>query len=261
MSDTIPEPKDPALLAIVEVDKAQRVYCAQPGCHHTVYKAIHVVRDHGELLVLGSTCFAKRFGGLSALGPAYHGGGQGQVLTDAERALLVDNTQALLAQFAAQAEQAAQEAEAARKLAEEDAKRQQAQRQAQAQAQAAMMQQLWAPRNQGPRVHWRSDQPWPWVKPNSSFLAIQLQDGSGWVRAQHRDGRQFIVPWPAFDGWEEALPPKVGQPDMEVGGYAVRQILEAVAYLRAQAVQEKVTGIWREVTALLSPRAGGGHGP
>lgn len=35
----------PRLLAIVEVDKTARVYCAQPGCKHTVYKAIHVVRE------------------------------------------------------------------------------------------------------------------------------------------------------------------------------------------------------------------------
>ncbi len=38
----------PCLLAIVEVDKSERVYCAQPGCHHTVYKAIHVVKEAGQ---------------------------------------------------------------------------------------------------------------------------------------------------------------------------------------------------------------------
>lgn len=44
----------PSLMAIVQVDKAERVYCAQPGCHHTVYKAIHVVKEGDHLLVLGS---------------------------------------------------------------------------------------------------------------------------------------------------------------------------------------------------------------
>ena len=55
-----PTPKDlstpsgtPRLMAVVEVDKSERVYCAQPGCHHTVYKAIHVVKEAGHLLVLG----------------------------------------------------------------------------------------------------------------------------------------------------------------------------------------------------------------
>ena len=46
----------PKLMAIVEVDKAERVYCAQPGCSHTVYKAIQVVKEGDKLLVLGSRC-------------------------------------------------------------------------------------------------------------------------------------------------------------------------------------------------------------
>lgn len=41
----------PRLLAIVEVDKSEKVFCAQPGCHHTVYKAIHVVKE-GEMLLV-----------------------------------------------------------------------------------------------------------------------------------------------------------------------------------------------------------------
>lgn len=52
-------------------------------------------------MVLGSTCFAKRYGSGKALGPAQHGagGGAGLSLTDEERQLLIDNTAALLAQF------------------------------------------------------------------------------------------------------------------------------------------------------------------
>jgi hypothetical protein len=41
----------PRLLAIVEVGKSEKVFCAQPGCHHTVYKAIHVVKE-GEMLLV-----------------------------------------------------------------------------------------------------------------------------------------------------------------------------------------------------------------
>ena len=99
------------LMAIVEVDKAERVYCAQPGCHHTVYKAIHVVREDDRLLVLGSTCFQKRFGSLTALGKAQHWGGNGKVLTSEERALLAENTQALLARFEAEEARLREEAE------------------------------------------------------------------------------------------------------------------------------------------------------
>ena len=53
----------PKLLAIVEVDKKKRVQCGQRGCGHGVYKAIHIVQDDDGLLVLGSTCYAKRYEG------------------------------------------------------------------------------------------------------------------------------------------------------------------------------------------------------
>lgn len=101
----------PRLLAIVEVDKSEKVFCAQPGCHHTVYKAIHVVKEGEMLLVLGSTCFEKRYGNLKALSKAQHWGGNGKVLTSEERALLAQNTQALLARFEAEEAQIRQEAE------------------------------------------------------------------------------------------------------------------------------------------------------
>lgn len=104
----------PRLLAIVEVDKSEKVFCAQPGCHHSVYKAIHVVKDGKQMLVLGSTCFQKRYGSLTALGKAQHWGGSGKLLTSEERALLAENTQVLLARF--EAEEARLRQEAALKL-------------------------------------------------------------------------------------------------------------------------------------------------
>lgn len=51
------------LLAIVAVLPQKRVQCS--GCGHGVYAAIHVVEENGQILVLGSTCFAKRFGSAS----------------------------------------------------------------------------------------------------------------------------------------------------------------------------------------------------
>ncbi len=87
------------LLAIVSVEHDDRVRCGQPNCGHSVYRRIHVVRENSRLLVLGSTCFAKRYGADTALGGAKYGGGEGRPLTEAERQLLVSNTEALLAQF------------------------------------------------------------------------------------------------------------------------------------------------------------------
>ncbi len=98
--------------------------------------------------------------------------------------------------------------------------------------------------------------PWNWMRPNSSVAAFKLHDGSGWVRVQHKDGRQFVVPWPSFEGWEEALPPVVGRPYIEVGDYeVVGQVVGAVSYLRAQAEAEKVTGLWSDAVTLLGAKA------
>ena len=98
--------------------------------------------------------------------------------------------------------------------------------------------------------------PWNWMRPNSSVAAFKLHDGSGWVRVQHKDGRQFVVPWPSFEGWEEALPPVVGRPNLEMSGYeVVGQIAGAVSYLRAHAFGEKVTGLWNDVVSLLGAKA------
>ena len=44
------QPHLPAkLLAIIEVSPSEKVRCGRPGCKHTVYKAVHVVRDAGQL--------------------------------------------------------------------------------------------------------------------------------------------------------------------------------------------------------------------
>ena len=235
----------PCLLAIVEVDKSERVYCAQPGCHHTVYKAIHVVKEGEQLLVLGSTCFEKRYGNLKALGKAQHWGGNGKVLTSEERALLAHNTQALVARF---------EAEEARL-------RQEAQLKLQSLREAATRPVPVTRVPTTPLVQWpaavgsmapRGVFPWPWMKPGTSVAAFKFQDGSGWVRVQHKDTRQFIVPWPSFDGWDEALPPVVGRPNMEIGGYEViGPVPVAIAFLRDHAEAEKVTGVWAEVAVVL----------
>lgn len=87
------------LIAIVGVDQDAKVQCQQPGCGHSVYRRIHVVQEAGKLLVLGSTCFEKRFGTVSALGNATYGGGAGRTLTVEEREMLIQNTAELIARF------------------------------------------------------------------------------------------------------------------------------------------------------------------
>lgn len=234
-------------MAIVEVDKAERVYCAQPGCHHTVYKAIHVVKEDGKLLVLGSTCFQKRFGSPTALGKAQHWGGNGKVLSSEERALLVENTQALLSRFEAEEARLREEAEQKLQWLREELARRSPIRQVPTASPLQM------PGMRGMSL--RGMFPWTWMMSGSSVAAFKLRDGSGWVRVQHKDRRQFIVPWPSFEGWEESLPPVVGRANLEVGGYEVGLVGDAIAYLRAHSVGEKITGVLGDVTGLLGIRS------
>lgn len=97
-------PLSDRLLAIVGVDKAERVVCQAVGCGHGVYRRIHVVR-HGDssVGVYGSDCFGKLFGQLGGKAPHY-GSGDSRELTPEERQMLAENTQRLIAQFEAEHE-------------------------------------------------------------------------------------------------------------------------------------------------------------
>ena len=93
---------DIELLAVVEVDPADRVRCQAPRCGHSVYKRIHVVRDGPDLRVYGSDCFGQLFGHRLPNAKPRHGGSEGRLLSDEERHLLLENTAALLERFEAE---------------------------------------------------------------------------------------------------------------------------------------------------------------
>lgn len=226
------------LLAIVAVDFDKRVQCRQPGCGHSVYRQVHVVQDGPELLVLGSTCFAKRYGGSNALGGPSYGGGGGRQLTDAERELLANNTAALLAQFEAEA----QEVERLRREAFSK------------QVPPPLVARPVESRPTPPTSSRSFSSPFPWAAPGRSMLYLHMQDGTGWIRVEHKDGQQRLVPWPKFEGWDETLPSSVGLADHELGCLHVRDIVSALIYLRQHAQWEKVVGSWRELNVLVSGR-------
>ena len=230
------------LLAIVSVEHEDRVQCGQPGCGHSIYRAIHVVRDNGSLIVLGSTCFAKRYGSAATLGTARFGTGDGgRKLTAEERMLLVDNTAELLARFEAE--------ELARVMTLAHSKpipvSQLAQHPVPQKVDAPPM--YWAVM---PALSPSSPTPWKWMKPLTSMAYFRLRDGTGWIRVQHRDSRQMLVPWPVFDGWDEAFPPSIGLVDSDCGGYVLpADVRGSISYLRSKAERELVTGIWKEIVA------------
>lgn len=243
------------LRAIVALDVSNRVQCQNPGCGHSVYAAVHVVEEDNGLLVLGSTCFAKRYGGASALGTAQYGAGGGRKLTDHERAMLLQNTAALLAHFEAQ--EAAARADALQRLEhlrQLHEQRGQHQREQKVRPPGAE----WNPTRRvsgRPGLLPESPSPWPWQKDRTSVAVFASPRGQCWVRVQHRDNSQKLVPWPAFEGWDIALPTAVGVADRELGAVATPDIVEALRVLRQHGYSEPRVGTWQQVV----PRGRSNH--
>jgi hypothetical protein len=91
------------LLAVVEVDKADRIQCQAEGCGHSVYKRIHVVLAGLEFKVIGSQCYERLYGQATLIGQApQYGTGTGRLLTPEERLILVENTAAFIEALEAQ---------------------------------------------------------------------------------------------------------------------------------------------------------------
>ena len=86
------------LLQIVEVDPEDKVRCCAPDCHRSVYKRIHVVRESGEIFVLGETCYRLIYKNIESTKSSYFGGSS-RKLSSEERILLIENTEALIAKF------------------------------------------------------------------------------------------------------------------------------------------------------------------
>lgn len=205
------------LRAIVAVDPADRVRCQQPHCGRGVYARIHVVEEDGQLLVLGSDCFTKRYGEGKATDFHEHGSGGGRLLTDAERELLLNNTKALLAQFEAERQKERELAEA--KLA--SLRELFAARQARFESSQVQAPELWQqpeidteqqPTEEIPLPTWASLK-----KPNSSLFAYGMGNGQYWVLIQSSSHAGcFIAPAPTpFESWDEALPASIGSVDAE----------------------------------------------
>lgn len=244
------------LLAVIRVPEEDRVQCQNPGCGHGVHAAVHIVRDAGDLMVLGSTCFERRYGSAKALGGAqYSSGAGGRPLSADERDLLVSNTELLLARFAEEervrllrvqaleqerrrleAEEAERRAEFARAAREreqsgwldprEKLRLLRAEFGARKTVQQAIQQVAVDPISL-PTVNLAEPPIWAAeVKQNGSFFCHLFKDESQWVVYQRQDGAYALRPWPdAKDGWDEALPPSLGQVRPELGYYRIADYL------------------------------------
>ena len=94
--------------------------------------------------------------------------------------------------------------------------------------------------------------PWaPQRKPHSSFLFYKLRDGQGtWVVYTRFDGSNRMVPLPAFDGWDESMPPTIGIPELGETAYRTTDLIQALGYLSPRAEQIRTTSSASEIELL-----------
>jgi hypothetical protein len=229
------------LLSVVSVEPERRVQCQQPGCGRGVHAAVHVVREAGRLMVLGSTCFQSRYGGPGALGPSRFDAGGGRALTQEERDLLVANAEALIEAFEAELAKKA-EAEASTNQGDTNLVR------PDLRADLGRDDRARHPGSGPPARSRARPSPWPWQRPNTSVALIEGPAGT-WVRVEHGDGCQRLVPWPRFEGWELALPPEVGSPDDITQAIKTLNIVSALQVLRGLGF--RVTAMtWQELVRI-----------
>ncbi|WBY01526.1 hypothetical protein PE066_18990 [Ramlibacter tataouinensis] len=212
-----------------------------------MYAAVHVVEEDGHILVLGSTCFRKRYGSAKSLGKAQFGVGSSRLLTEEERQIMPDNTAVLIARFEDEDRvRAAALASAAKERRVLQAREEQF-RQVRGQASSVATTQTRPNAGRG-LAALIAGTPWPWQSEHHTSVAVLLApNGHPWVRVQHRDGLHRLVPWPVFPGWEMALPPEVGRPDPGVQGYAVADIATALQLLQERGFSRPNVGRWRDV--------------
>ena len=81
----------------------------------------------------------------------------------------------------------------------------------------------------------------------SSVAVFTAPDGAHWVRVQHKDRSQKLVPWPQFQGWESALPSGIGRADASIGAIAVDNIADAIQVLGHLGFLGPEVGRWQDV--------------
>ncbi|MDM0116755.1 hypothetical protein QTI66_31975 [Variovorax sp. J22R133] len=99
------------------------------------------------------------------------------------------------------------------------------------------------------------ESPWAqWRKPRRAFMFYGLMDGSAWVLFMHKDGRHVMAPWPILeDGWDESIPARIGQADLELGVYVLADLNQAMGYLSPLSRSVRSASNWTELLAIRWP--------
>jgi hypothetical protein len=78
-------------------------------------------------------------------------------------------------------------------------------------------------------------------KPHTAFTYHKLRDDTAWIIYTRVDGQPAVVPWPSFDGWDEALPPSVGVADSDAGHYRAESLYGVLMFFRERTVATKTS--------------------
>lgn len=196
----------------------------QPGCGHRIYQRVHIAREEGEYLVLGADCFKRRYGEAVVLASARTRSGTGRMLSEEERALLIQNTEALIAAFEAEDLEASGGAKRDRTPARQ---------------QAAAADDI---------------SPWRWRAPGSTLIYYE-RDRRSWILVQHVDDSLKLVPWPALAGWQDSVPPAMVRLNSELGAFDVVRPTETRNHLETGSFLEPASSnSWRELQYMIIPK-------
>lgn len=92
-------------------------------------------------------------------------------------------------------------------------------------------------------------------KPKTSFVLYQLKDDQGtWVMYTRFDGTHWLVPLPAFDGWDESLPASIGHARPDQVAYHLTNQPGAAIFLAGRASAVRSSSDPFEIEALVGLR-------
>lgn len=83
-----------------------------------------------------------------------------------------------------------------------------------------------------------ADKTYDWAperKPLTSFIFYRLRDGTAWIVYTRSDATLSIVPRPAFDGWDEYLPPSVAVASPQEVMYRAPALMPVLTFMSGQS--------------------------
>ncbi len=79
-------------------------------------------------------------------------------------------------------------------------------------------------------------------KPGTTFIFYGMHDGAAWVIYTLKDTSHAMAAWPCTaEGWDEALPPSIGAPDLVLGVYRIPDLVSAMTFLASRAAVVRAT--------------------